>query len=255
MSPQPESRAVTRHILGVDVAALSQGEAAELIASCIEERRFTRVGFLNAHVANLAQSDERFRRLLADFLVLPDGVGVDIASRALFGEKFPANLNGTDFVPYLLRSIARPIKVGLVGASRENAEAAADRLARLAPHHVYEVVSDGFFTPEIEPDVLERLRRYRPDILLVAMGVPRQEYWIARLDGSHASVAIAVGALFDFLSGSIPRAPVWMRTARLEWLFRLIIEPSRLWRRYVVGNPLFILRLLRQMATGGKPSR
>ena len=79
------------------------------------------------------------------------------------------------------------------------------------------------------------------------MGVPRQELWIARhIDARHCTLPIAVGALLDFLSGTVPRAPLWMRQLRLEWLFRLWVEPGRLWRRYVVGNPLFLLRVIRQ---------
>lgn len=235
-----------RHILGVTVSALSQAEAIEAITDCVVTGRFTKVGFLNAHVANLVQADEAFRKTLEGFLILPDGVGVDIASKALFGERFPANLNGTDFVPQLLRGLPTKIKVGLVGAEQDNAEAAADRLKRLAPLHDYIVFSHGFFTPDMEPGIIESIATSRPDILLVAMGVPRQEFWIDRLTEDHATVAMGVGALFDFLSGAVPRAPRWMRTLRLEWLFRLIVEPSRLWRRYILGNPLFILHLLRQ---------
>jgi exopolysaccharide biosynthesis WecB/TagA/CpsF family protein len=252
MSTHFDSNAVTRHILGVDVTALSQSEAVDLIAARIATHQFTKVGFLNAHVANLAQADDHFREILRGFLVLPDGVGVDIASKALFGQKFPANLNGTDFVPHLLRSLPGKLKVGLLGAERENVDAAADRLKRIAPQHRYLVFDDGFFTAEMEPELLARLSKEKPDILLVAMGVPRQEYWIDRLDARHATVAMGVGALFDFLSGAIPRAPMWMRDTRLEWLFRLIVEPSRLWRRYIVGNPLFIMRLLRQLVMGRK---
>ena len=88
------------------------------------------------------------------------------------------------------------------------------------------------------------------------MGVPRQELWIARnLTKQHCILPIAVGALLDFLSGSVPRAPGWMRTLRLEWLFRLIIEPRRLWRRYIVGNPLFLARVLYQKFFGVREER
>ncbi|EFG8199961.1 WecB/TagA/CpsF family glycosyltransferase [Escherichia coli] len=239
-----------RNIMGVDVSALTQREAVDLVAERIAARQFTKVAFLNAHVANIAQSDAGFCGILRDFLVVPDGVGVDIASKALFGAKFPANLNGTDFVPHLLIALPRKIRVGLLGAERDSVEAAADRLKRIAPAHDYVIYGDGFFTREMEPAILNRLQNDRPDLLLVAMGVPRQEYWIDGISGAHASVAMAVGALFDFLSGAVPRAPLWMRKARLEWLFRLIIEPSRLWRRYLVGNPLFIFRLLRQLVAG-----
>lgn len=238
-----------RQILGVEVSAFSQAEAISVIAGCITQQRFTKVGFLNAHVANLAQADEHFRRVLEGFLILPDGVGVDIASKALFGEKFPANLNGTDFVPQLLRNLPDKIRVGLIGAERDSVEAAADRLKRLAPLHDYEVFGDGFFSNDMEPAILAKIADSRPDLLLVAMGVPRQELWIDRLTSQHTTVAMGVGALFDFLSGAMPRAPQWMRVMRLEWLFRLIIEPSRLWRRYILGNPLFVFHLLRQLAT------
>ena len=89
-------------------------------------------------------------------------------------------------------------------------------------------------------------------MLLVAMGVPRQELWIARhIDERHCTLPIAVGALLDFLSGAVPRAPLWMRRLRLEWLFRLVVEPGRLWRRYVVGNPLFLVRVVRQRLSRG----
>ena len=99
----------------------------------------------------------------------------------------------------------------------------------------------------------------RPDILLVAMGVPRQEFWIAKnITSSHCTLPIAVGALLDFLSGSVPRAPAWMRRLRLEWVFRLIVEPGRLWRRYVLGNPVFLARVVRQKLfverAGGNPA-
>lgn len=235
-----------RRILKVDVAALNRDAAIGLIERLVKERRFTKIGFLNAHVANTAQTDEQFRQVLEGFLVLPDGIGVDIASRLLYGESFPANLNGTDFVPDLLRGIPDALNVGLVGATRTNIEAACDRLVRLAPQHRYHIVSDGFFSADGEAAILQQLIQLQPDILLVAMGVPRQEFWVDRLSASHATVPMAVGALFDFLSGAVPRAPEWMRRTRLEWLFRLILEPERLWRRYVLGNPVFLMHLVRQ---------
>ena len=87
----------------------------------------------------------------------------------------------------------------------------------------------------------------RPEILLVAMGVPRQELWIERhITAEHCTLPIAVGALFDFMSGAVPRAPSLMRQLRMEWVFRLMIEPMRLWRRYVLGNPIFLVRVLRE---------
>lgn len=236
-----------REILGVAVASVTAEQASHLLLQLIARKQFTKVGFLNAHIANVAASDREFGRVLADFLVLPDGVGVDVAAKLLYGAPFPANLNGTDFIPAFLRSATRPLKVGLLGASRVNADRAALRLGELAPQHRIEVIHDGFFESEQQPGILDRLAAFRPDVLLVAMGVPRQELWIAaNLDKDHCTLPIAVGALFDFLSGAVPRAPGIVRRLRLEWLFRLAIEPGRLWRRYIVGNPMFLFRVFRQ---------
>ena len=243
-------------ILGISVASIGWNEAISLLNRMLAERRFTKVSFLNAHNANVASIDAAFANALEDFLILPDGVGVDMAAKILYGSPFPANLNGTDFIPGFLQAVSKPLTVGLLGATRRNAEGAAAKLAAIAPQHNYVVIHDGYFSPQEEPGVVETIRALRPDILLVAMGVPRQELWIARnLTEKHCTLPIAVGALLDFLSGAVPRAPGWMRRMRLEWLFRLIVEPGRLWRRYIVGNPLFLARVLRQKLVGGGQSR
>ncbi|TIL70853.1 MAG: WecB/TagA/CpsF family glycosyltransferase [Mesorhizobium sp.] len=236
-----------KSILGIPVLAIRWDDAVALLAWLIAERRFTKVTFLNAHNANVAYTEPVVAEALDDFLILPDGVGVDLAAKLLYGASFPDNLNGTDFIPAFLQASARPMTVGLLGATQVNAEAASKKLAALALQHRFVVIHDGYFSPAEEPAIVDRIARLRPDVLLVAMGVPRQELWIARhIDARHCTLPIAVGALLDFLSGTVPRAPLWMRRLRLEWLFRLWIEPGRLWRRYVVGNPLFLWRVIGQ---------
>jgi len=240
-----------KNILGIPVASVARQEAIELLHHMLAERDFTKISFLNAHNANIACEDAEFAAALDDFLILPDGIGVDIAAKLLYGAPFPDNLNGTDFIPSFLQATKEPLTVGLIGTTRRNAEAAALRLTMLAGQHNFAVIHDGFFCVAEEPEILERLRRLRPDILLVAMGVPRQELWIARnITREHCTLPIAVGALLDFLSGAVPRAPLWVRRLRLEWVFRLLIEPGRMWRRYVVGNPLFLARVARQKFFG-----
>jgi exopolysaccharide biosynthesis WecB/TagA/CpsF family protein len=236
-----------KEILGIPVANIDLAGAVNLLCRFIAERRFTKIGFLNAHNANVASSDREFAEALKDFLVLSDGIGVDIAAKLLYGEPFPANLNGTDFIPAFLVAQQQPLTIGLLGAKRANAEAAAAEFGRLAPQHNFVVVHDGFFSTAQEPQILSRIEALRPDVLLVAMGVPRQEFWIARhITSRHCTLPIAVGALLDFVSGAVPRAPLWVRKLRLEWVFRLVIEPGRLWRRYIFGNPVFLARVLRQ---------
>ena len=243
----PGRKARSMVILGQPVAMLTWDEAIAHLGDLVGQDGFTPVSFLNAHNANVAASDAGFAEAMRGFLALPDGVGVDIAARLLYGVPFPANLNGTDFIPAFLKARQQPVTVGLLGTTSDNVAAACAALRRHAPQHRYEVIGDGFFDDPGEAAILERLRSLRPDLLLVAMGVPRQEMWISRkLGARHCSVAIGVGALLDFLSGAVPRAPGWIRRLRLEWAYRLWLEPSRLWRRYLVGNPLFLWRVARQ---------
>ena len=244
-----------KDILGIPVASIDHEAAIRLLRGFVADGRFTKVAFLNAHNANLACTDPQFAKALSDFLMLSDGVGVDIAAKLLYGEPFPANLNGTDFIPTLLAAEPRPLTIALLGTTRANADAAAAKFSEIAPHHRFIVVHDGYFTAGEEPRILERIEALRPDILLVAMGVPRQEFWIAKnITSRHCTLPIAVGALLDFLSGTVPRAPAWMRSLRLEWVFRLIIEPGRLWRRYVLGNPVFLARVVRQKFSSSVPA-
>lgn len=247
LTPNGSGEIARRNILGTRVSVLSQPDCIRILDQRLADGLFTRVGFLNAHIANVASTDPRLSQIMADFIVLADGIGVDLASRILYGARFPANLNGTDFIPAFLAAIKRPLRIGLIGASPENAAKARQAFSAAAPWHQFETVSDGFFSPANTPKVLGRLEALRPDIVLVAMGVPRQEFFIAdQLSPKHCTMSFAVGALFDFMSGAVPRAPLAMRQMRLEWLFRLWLEPARLWRRYIVGNPAFIMRVLLQ---------
>ena len=189
-------QARSMNILGVAVTNASQSEAIAMLETAIRRRRFTKVAFLNAHSANTAVDDRAFAQTLKTFLVLPDGIGVDIAAKMLYGHPFNDNLNGTDFVPALLSSFKRSLTVGIVGAVRENGERATDDLKQKLPQHRFIYLNDGFLSPDQEPDVLRQIKELRPDILLVAMGVPRQEKWIeSKLDETSCTVPIASAAL------------------------------------------------------------
>lgn len=235
----------TLDIIGTQVANLSQSEAFAFIHARIASKLFTSVNYLNAHCANVAWTNKAYRQVLKQCTVLPDGVGVDIAAKILHGQKFKSNLNGTDFTPLVLTSAPAPLKVALYGAAPTIAQKAAQKLSALDERHDIQVVGHGFINQDEQEDMLAALADYQPDILLVALGVPRQEFWISEhIKPEHCTVVFGVGALFDFLADNVKRAPKWARDLRIEWVYRLLQEPSRMWRRYILGNPLFIFHVL-----------
>ncbi len=124
-------------------------------------------------------------------------------------------------------------------------------LQKAGVRHDYRVISDGYFKPANLDAILARLKDFHPDILLVAMGVPRQEFFIdAHITGEHCTIASGVGALFDLRTGRVQRAPQWMRKLRMEWVYRLLQEPQRLAKRYLLGNPAFLWRVAKTWLKG-----
>jgi exopolysaccharide biosynthesis WecB/TagA/CpsF family protein len=240
-----------RAIFDVPVAALGYAQAATLVSQALAEKSFLRINFLNANNANITVSFPELTAALNRSVVLSDGIGLDVASYILYGASFPANLNGTDFVPSLLAELPQSLTIGLVGSTQEVVNEAALRFAKIAPQHSFVAISDGYFTHSDQEKVLSKISALKPDILIVAMGTPIQELWADQFIGpDQCTVVLTVGALFDFISLRIRRAPLMLRKLKLEWLFRLALEPRRLFRRYVLGNPVFIFRALRQKALG-----
>ncbi len=243
-----------RDIGGVGIAVISREAAIAGLFEAIVGGGHVKLAFCNANLVNAASGDAALQRSLSTFLVLADGIGVDIGSWMLHGASFPANLNGTDFFPAFFAGRGRALHVGLIGGRPGVADRAVERLTQIYPKHRFRVVSHGYYATEDEGALLEGLKADRPDLLLVAMGNPLQERFIAgKLGAQHCAVAAGVGALFDFFAGEVPRAPDAIRKARLEWIYRLWREPRRLWRRYVLGNPAFLMRMLRQYLAGGRP--
>ena len=247
VGPAPQTVVPVRPILDMPVHDLGWKPALALLEEKLtEDTGLTHIAFLNANNANVMMRDPDYREVLGRCLVLPDGNGVDIAAKFLHGDRFSANLNGTDFVPAALTFITMPLRVGLLGATSEVLQDAAKNFRLHTPWHEFVEISDGYFDRADPTFILKRIEQARIDLLLVAMGTPLQEKWVDRhLTGDHARVVISVGALLDFVSGRVPRAPDWVRQLRSEWLFRLWREPSRLWRRYVLGIPVFLAYVLR----------
>lgn len=239
-------------ILGIPVLAATTSEAVRVIDDRREAGASFGVAFLNAHASNLAAGQPAFAEALRDMLVLNDGTGVDVAARVLAGQRFPENLNGTDFVPAFLRETRDAHRVFLLGGRPGVAERARDVLAAANPRHQFVGAQHGYFDEVETSRIVEEIRGSGTTLLLVAMGNPHQELWIrAHLAGTGAAIAFGVGALFDFVAGQVVRAPTLMRRLGVEWVWRLMLEPKRLFRRYVLGNPLFLLRVARRRLTGG----
>jgi N-acetylglucosaminyldiphosphoundecaprenol N-acetyl-beta-D-mannosaminyltransferase len=236
------------NLFGIPVVNTTMREAVAWVLAKAAGTEKTLMAFVNPDCLNLAWKNEQYRNvLLGADRVLPDGIGIHLGCRML-GQALRANVNGTDMFPLLCEAAAREqLAVYLLGARPGIARAAADSMLRRYPQLKIAGARDGYFVPEEEEAVVDDINDSGARILLVAFGAPRQELWLARWrDRLLPSVTMGVGGLFDFYSGRIPRAPVWMREMGLEWVYRLMQEPGRMWRRYVIGNPLFLYRVRQQ---------
>jgi exopolysaccharide biosynthesis WecB/TagA/CpsF family protein len=237
----------SRGVFGLDVAVMTREKVLTLLEARLKQQIPVRLAFLNANLANVAYEDTRLRNMLSRFLLLNDGSGVNLASKLLYRQAFPDNLNGTDFTPYFLDHCSTPLRIFLLGAGEDVAGRCADVFAKRWPHHTTVGYQHGFFSKAEERQVIDRIRAAKPNLVLVAMGNGLQERWIERLVPDATLSAWGVGALFDFLCNEVRRAPVWMRRLGIEWVYRLLQEPGGMWRRYVLGNPKFIIRVLREL--------
>lgn len=203
------------------------------------------VATVNPEFIMLARRDPEFHRVLdGAALCLPDGWGVTWAA-ARQGKSLPDRVTGVDLIPALAERSARlGWRLFLLGAAPGVAETVADLLRARHPTLVIAGCHAGMAGPEGDDESLRLIGAARPDIVLVAYGAPRQEFWVARnLARLEAGVGIGVGGAFDYLSGRVPRAPAWMRRAGIEWLYRLLRQPWRARRMAVL--PLFAFEVLR----------
>ncbi len=233
-------------ILGVGVCKLTSDQALQAVGSSVAEGSRQMLAYVNAHTLNLAVDDHELRAALnRSALVMNDGLGVSLAAR-MRGERFPENLNGSDFTVQLLElAAASGWGVFLLGGEPGIAETAADRLRRRIERLRIVGTCHGF-TGESDDLLGQRIRNAGAEMLIVAFGSPRQETWIDHnLEATGALVGVGVGAFLDFSAGKVVRAPRWMNVFGIEWCFRLAQEPRRLWRRYIMGNPIFLLRAWR----------
>ncbi|WP_422374602.1 WecB/TagA/CpsF family glycosyltransferase [Roseibium sp.] len=228
------------------IARLNLRDAVSLVRTSVQQREQLDIAICNAHTVLTALDNPDYANTLQKMTLLNDGIGINLASRLLDGRPFPANLNGTDLVPNILAGVGIPMRIYLLGAREEQVRGAKQHIEARYPDHQVVGCRDGFFREEDVAGLCAEINATRPDLLLVAMGNPRQEFFIARNRAQlNVPVAVGVGALFDFMSGAVVRAPAFVRKAGLEWLFRLLQEPRRLFHRYVIGIPRFLFAVAR----------
>ena len=215
------------------------------------------LAYVNAHTLNLATTDPSYAEVLKKAsLVLNDGKGVLLAG-VILGRRFPADLNGNLFTPLLVEyAAASGWSIYILGARPGVAERVANVLKDKHPGLAIAGTMHGHFSPAEEDDVVQKIKETNPGLLLVGMGNPLQERFLARrLSDTGARVGLGVGAYLNFQVGEISRAPGWMNRIGIEWVHRLLKEPRRMWRRYLLGNPLFVWRVIRSRFGGGIRSK
>jgi N-acetylglucosaminyldiphosphoundecaprenol N-acetyl-beta-D-mannosaminyltransferase len=243
---------LTVNVLGVKVASITIEELHHRLYDYVKQDQRALILYANAHALNLTSTHHWLR----DFfnraeLVFCDGAGVIFAAK-LLGRTIPARITYADWMWQLAQFAAEhSLSLFLLGSKPGIAQKAATRLMERFPglqivgtHHGYFDKSVGSADNEA---VIQQINVVKPNILIVGFGMPLQEHWLlenrARID---ANVVLTGGAVFDYISGELRRGPKWMTENGMEWLARMLVEPRRLWKRYVIGNPLFLWRVCKQ---------
>ena len=218
-------------------------EAVAAVEYYMDARAGVTVATANAEMIMRATKDAALRDVLAAAaLVVPDGAGTVWAARHL-GHAMPERVAGYDLVQELLRRApAAHRRIYFFGAAPGVAEKAKAKAEQLYPGIKIVGVRDGFFSADMNDAIISDIRTARPDLLLVALGVPKQEKWIhEHLAALGVPVAIGVGGTLDVMAGVMKRAPRWMQKAKLEWLFRGMLQPKRAGR--LLALPTFVLKV------------
>lgn len=230
-------------ILGVRVDAVTMQQAVAVVEKFMDERAGVLVATANAEMIMRATHDAELMRILnSAALVVPDGAGTVWAAHHL-GYEMPERVAGYDMAQQLMKNApAKKRRIYFFGSAPGVADKAKAKAERLYPGIEIVGVRNGFFTEKDEPQIIADIKEAKPDLLLVALGVPKQEKWLAKhLTELDVPVAIGVGGTLDVMAGVMKRAPLWMQKAKLEWLFRGMLQPKRAGR--LLALPKFVLKV------------
>lgn len=235
----------------MNVSATSYAQATSTICGWARQNDSKYVCIASVNNVMESYDSDEFRRVMNEAdLVTPDGMPV-VWSLRLLGAPDATRVYGPDLTPILLDAAAKnSIPVGFYGGSPSTlAQLLKVTRQRFPGLQVAYSFSPPYrpLTPEEDEGVVRQINRSGAKILFIGLNTPKQDYWMAAHKGRIQSVMVGVGAAFDFLAGSKPQAPVWMRNSGLEWIFRLVTEPRRLWKRYLKHNPRFVALLALQV--------
>ncbi|MBI2619122.1 MAG: WecB/TagA/CpsF family glycosyltransferase [Ignavibacteriales bacterium] len=247
----------TAEIFGIPIALTRKEALIGVVDSLLRSGRKGWICYANVHTLNLALSYPWLRRFYRSALLnYCDGMGVKLGGR-LLGIQIPERLTLPDFFDDLCRNAEeRGYRLFFLGSSQESLKSCVQLLKSKFPRLLISGYHHGYFDHSDGIDVIAAIRRAKPHLLFVGMGVPAQEKWVLRNFSSlDASLIWMCGGVFELLCGARSRAPRWMTQYGLEWLYRLLQEPRRLWKRYLIGNPFFACRLMRQWLNQYLPGR
>ncbi len=238
------------NFINVGLHLIDTNEALGLCREFLRGSGCKMMFFLNAHCYNIAQKNKDYLNALngAD-LLLNDGIGIKLGT-ILFGLPLKENMNGTDFIPKVIKlCVEDGASIYLVGSKEGVSDLAASSLKKKFPTINIVGNRSGYFNSEDEKEIIRDINEKKADVLVVGMGVPLQELWIEKNRSSFTSVKIALagGAIIDFMSGKVIRAPIWIQKIGMEWFFRFVQEPKRLFRRYFSGNFIFFWHILKNL--------
>lgn len=235
-------------ILGVKFNNVNMERAIKEIEYMLMENKFHMVVTPNPEFVMLADKDKEYMNILngAD-LVLPDGIGIVIGSK-IMGEKISERVTGFDVCKNIFElSNRKGYTIYFLGAKEGVAQRAKEKLESKYENIKIVGVHNGYFKGDSieEENLLNEINSLKPDILLVALGTPRQEKWLDRnRKRLNVKVAIGVGGTFDVVSGDLKRAPKFIQKAKLEWLYRLLQEPKRIGRVSII--PKYLIKILKK---------
>ncbi len=243
-------------VLGVRVGQLDRTALTASLLTAARAGECSMYSYLNVHALNLACADSRFRAILnGSAVTYCDGEGVRVGARIL-GTHLPPRTVLTYWIWDLCSLFQKEgVSVYFLGGATSVVDTAVEKIRSSFPRLRITGWHHGYFEKSGNESrtVVEQINKSAPDVLFVGFGMPMQEYWIEENRRTlRTGAVLPSGSMIDYIAGARAPAPSWMADHGLEWLFRFFREPRRLWRRYLFGNPLFLLRVIAQRIRSGR---